>query len=60
VVPMPSVGRVDVGVQWAPSKVAEQLVTATIPLTMVGKMGLPTTLVAPTQVEVAAAVIDGS
>jgi len=73
VAPVPLVGWVDVGVQGAPSEVAEQLVTAAIPLPTAGRTGLPTALVAPTvagatqlvvtpptQVEVAAAVTDGS
>ena len=63
----------DAGIQWAPSEVVEQPVMAAIPLPMVGRTGLPTALVAPTvvgvmqpivtpptQVEVVAAMTDGS
>ena len=48
--PVPSVGRVDAGAQGAPSEVVEQPVMAAIPLSMMGWMGLPTALVAPTMV----------
>ena len=73
VAPMPSVGWANTGVQGAPLEVMEQPVMTTIPLPTVGRTGLPTALVAPTvagatqlvvtpptQVEVAAAVTDGS
>ena len=72
VVPVPSAGWVDTGAQRAPSKITEQPVMAVIPLPTIGRTGLPTTLVAltmagatqlvmtpPTQVEVAAVMIDG-
>ena len=48
VAPMPLAGWADVGIQGAPLEVAEQPVMAAIPLPMVGQMGLPTALVAPT------------
>ena len=70
---MPLVGRANTGAQGVPSEVVEQPVMAAIPLPMMGRMGLPTMLVALTvggvtqsvitpltQVEVAAAVTDGS
>ena len=73
VAPVPLVGRADAGAQGAPSEVVEHPMTAMIPLSTVRQMGLPIVLVAPTaagatqpvmtpptQVEVAAAVIDGS
>ena len=47
-VPVPLAGRADVGAQGVPSKVAEQLVMAAIPLLTTGRMGLPTMLMAPT------------
>ena len=52
VAPMPSVGWVDTGAQGAPSEVTEQPVMAVIPLLTIGRMGLPTALVAPTVVGV--------
>ena len=54
VVPVPSVGRADAGVQGVPSEVAEQPVMVAILLPMAGWTGLPTTLVAPLQMEVVA------
>ena len=73
VVLVPLAGWVDAGTQETPSGVVEQPVMAVIPLPMMGRMGLPTTLMVPTmvaamqpvgtpptQVEVAATVIGGS
>ena len=73
VAPMPLVGRVDAGAQGMPSEVVEQLAMAAIPLSMTERTGLQSALMAPTmvgvaqsvmtppmQVEVVAAVIDGS
>ena len=73
VAPVPSAGRANMGVQGAPSEVMEQPVTTAIPLPIVGQMGLSSALMAPTvvgttqpvvnpptQVEVVAAVTDGS
>jgi len=70
---MPLVGRADAGVLGAPSEVVEQPVTTAIPLPTAGRTRLPTELMEPivagaarlvvtppTQVEVAAAVTDGS
>ena len=71
--PVPLAGRADMGVQGVSLEVMEQPVMVMIPLLMVGRTGLPTALVVPTvvgatllvvtpptQVEVAAAVTDGS
>ena len=73
VVPMPLAGRVDAGAQGTPSEVMEQPAMAAIPLPTMGRMGLPTMLMAsnmvgvmqpvrtlPMQAEVAATVIGGS
>ena len=42
------VGQADVGIQGAPSEVMEKPVTVVIPLSTVGRMGLPTVLMEPT------------
>ena len=73
VAPVPSVGRLDLGVQGTPSEIIEQPAMAAIPLPMTERTRLPTALVAPIvvgmaqpvatppmHVEVAAAVIGGS
>ena len=64
-VPVPSVGRADADIQGAPLEVVEQLVTAVVPLptalVALTVAGMTQPVVTPlTQVEVAAAMIDGS
>ena len=48
VAPVPSMGWADVGFQRVPSEVAEQPTMAAIPLSTIGRIGLPTPLMAPT------------
>ena len=48
VAPMPSMGQADVGAQRTPSEVAKEPVRDAVPLPMMGRTELPTTLVAPT------------
>ena len=45
---VPSVGQVDAGAQRVPSEVAEQTAMTTIPLLMMGRMGLSIVLMALT------------
>ena len=53
VAPVPLAGRAAVGVQGAPSEVAEQPVTAAIPLSVARRTGLTIVLMAPTMVGMA-------
>ena len=57
VAPEPSVGQEDTGAQGAPSEVAEQPAMAVIPLPTMGRMGLPTALMALTVVGVTQSVV---
>ena len=52
VAPVPSVGQAGAGAKGMPSEVAEEPAMEVIPLPMMGRMELPTALVAPTAVGV--------